>query len=108
MKQDDINQSREEWLKIINEWQESNMSAQAWCLKQNIPYKKFIYRRTRLTNRVLPAPQHNVATFVELTDKQPALSGVEIHYHNFSLKLQKNFDSSTLLSCLQVMEKLPC
>lgn len=108
MSQDDNNQSSEEWLKIINEWQASNMSAQAWCSRQNIPYKKFIYRRTRLTNIVRPASKHTVTTFVELTDKQPAVSGVEIHYQNFSLKLQTNFDSSALLSCLQVMEKLQC
>ena len=108
MTQDDKDQNREEWLKIINEWQVSNMSALAWCLKQNIPYEKFIYRRRRLTNKVPSAHQHTVATFVELTNKQPELSGVEIHYQNFSLKLQTNFDSSTLLRCLQVLEKLRC
>lgn len=106
MKQDNITRSSEDWLELIEEWQQSSMSAKAWCQKHIIPYKKFIYWRTRLNNSFCPEPQAPSSSFVELSDTNSALSGVEIHYHNFSLKLQKNFDPSTLLSCLQVMEKL--
>ncbi|MBA3679493.1 hypothetical protein H0W80_04920 [Candidatus Saccharibacteria bacterium] len=106
MKQDEINRSPEDWLELIKEWQQSNMSAKSWCLKQNIPYKKFIYRKTRLVNPFCPGPQAPNSSFVELLDQRLTLSGLEIQYHNFSLKLQKDFDPSTLLSCLKVMEKL--
>ena len=106
MKQDNIIRSPEYWLELIEECQQSNMSAQSWCKKQNIPYKKFIYRRTRLANTFCSSPQAPSSSFVELSDKHSAFSGFEIHYHNFSLKLQKNFDPSALLSCLQVMKKL--
>lgn len=106
MKKDDIKRSPEDWLVLIQKWQESNMSAQSWCINRNIPYKRFIYWRTRLKNTCCPTPQTPSSSFVELSDNNSTLSGIEIHYHNFSLKLQKDFDSSALLSCLQVMEKL--
>ena len=102
----DIKRSSAEWLELIEEWQESQMSAKAWCLKQTIPYKKFIYWKMRLTNAARSIPQVPTASFVELSDTQSNLAGIEIHCHNFSLMLQKDFDSSTLLRCLQVLEKL--
>ena len=108
MQQVDIKRSPEDWLELIKESQQTNMSAKAWCHKQNIPYKKFIYWRRRLTNSFGSASQAPSSLFVELSDKPQALSGVEIHYHNFSLKLQKGFDPLTLLSCLEVMQRLQC
>jgi hypothetical protein len=106
MKTADIKRSSAEWLELIEEWQESQMSAKAWCLKQNIPYKKFIYWKMRLTNTAHPIVEASATSFVELADNQSMLTGIEIHCHNFSLTLQKDFDPSSLLCCLQVLEKL--
>lgn len=106
MKTVDIKRSSAEWLELIEEWQESQMSAKAWCFKQTIPYKKFIYWKMRLTNTAHPISEAPIASFVELSDNQSILTGIEIHCHNFSLTLQKDFDSCSLLRCLQVLEKL--
>ena len=101
----DIRRSSAEWLELIEEWQESQMSAKAWCFKKTIPHKKFSYWKVRLTNTARSIPQMP-ASFVELSDTESNLTGIEIHCHNFTLILQKDFDSSTLLRCLQVLEKL--
>lgn len=106
MKKADIKRSSAEWLELIKEWQPTQMSAKAWCLKQTIPYKKFIYWKMRLTNTARSIPEAPATSFVELSDNQSILTGIEIHFHNFNLTLQKDFDPCSLLRCLQVLEKL--
>lgn len=106
MKTADIKRNSAEWLELIEEWQKSQMRAKAWCLKQAIPYKKFIYWKMRLTNTALSTTQAPTASFVELSDNQLNLAGIEIHCHSFSLTLQKDFDTCSLLRCLQVLKKL--
>jgi hypothetical protein len=96
--------TREAWQELVRQWEGSQMTAKAWCLQQEVSYDSFIIWRNLLKSTSNPQK----ATFVELTEPSLVSSGIEIHSKNLRLFLSKNFDTATLLRCLQALEKLSC
>lgn len=98
--------SRSEWMELVEQCEKSQVSIKAWCLERSIPYKQFLYWRTRLKNPSQLTSKPSSTSFIELSDKHSGLSGIEIHCHSINLVLHKDFDASSLFRCLQVLEKL--
>jgi hypothetical protein len=98
--------SLKRWRELVQEWETSQMSAKAWCRKHAIPYVSFIVWRKRL--KCMPQDKLTVTqpSFVELLEPAPVASGVEIRCRDLHLSLRPNFDTTTLLRCLQVLEAL--
>lgn len=98
--------AREHWQELVQQWEGSQMTAKAWCLQHEVAYVSFISWRKRLKSTLQATQNLAKATFVELIDTSTAPSGIEIHVQNLRLFLSTCFDSTTLLRCLQVLEKL--
>ena len=93
--------TREQWLELVEQWQTSNLNAKSWCLENEVSYESFIIWRKRLK---VSSPTSN--SFIELKDAHSHTSGVEIQHRRINIVLRKDFDPSTLLRCIQVLEKL--
>jgi hypothetical protein len=96
--------SREQWQELVCQWQDTQMTAIAWCRQQDISYESFIIWKNRLKNSSQPTASKQ--PFVELIDTTPAHSGIEIHCRDLKLTIRKNFDPEVLLQSLQVLEKV--
>jgi hypothetical protein len=97
----------QKWDDIIAQWKASGKTASDWCRENNIDYKAFIYRRSRLQVNNVKAQSIQRSSFVELPNNQSAKAGIEIQVCGLSLLLHKDFDPPTLMRCLQVLVK-PC
>ena len=96
---------QEQWIARIEDWQSSSLSGAAWCRQEKITYHQFIYWKNRLCTEA----DQNIDThaFIELEDR-PASSGIEIVLNHVSLRLSRDFDSSTLLRCLKTLKEAEC
>ena len=103
-----VKSTAEKWQELVLQWETSNKSAKAWCREHGVCYISFICWRKRLKNTLPTKPDTLQASFVEISDPSPALSGIEIHCRSLTITLGKDFDSSTLFRCLQVLEKTSC
>ena len=106
MKTQKVRRTKEQWQELVLQWETSHMNAKAWCLEHTVAYESFIIWRKRLKGALQANSDTPKATFVELSDTSATLSGIKIHCRSLSLSLSKDFDSSTLLRCLQVLEKI--
>src|SRR5450759_325990 len=71
---------REQMFKLIEQWQQSSLTQNAFCQQQSIKYHVFHYWYKRYREQHA-GPQSNVASFVKLQIAKPATSGsVEIYF----------------------------
>ena len=105
MKPQKIRRTREQWQELVSQWKTTHMNAKAWCLEHAVAYESFIIWRKRLEGALQANLREPKTSFVELSDTSTTSSGIEIHYRGLSLRLNKDFDSCSLLRCLQVLEK---
>lgn len=99
----------EKWSILVKQCQASGKTAIVWCQENNISYETFIMRRSQIRKmqKEQDSPLHK-SSFVELQEPKTEQSGIEIHIHNRILAVQKNFDASTLLRCIQILESFSC
>lgn len=50
--------SKEYWKEHSESWRESDLSQKAYCEREGISYRSFIYQHNRLMNRSKKAPVH--------------------------------------------------
>lgn len=97
----------EKWQEVIKQWEASgSKNATTWCREHAVAYESFILWRSRFKDAAQAKPGTTRASFVELKDQSLLSSGIEIHHRSLALILRKDFDSTTLLRCLQVLEKI--
>ncbi|HTK20280.1 MAG TPA: hypothetical protein VL442_12220 [Mucilaginibacter sp.] len=71
---------REQMFKLIEQWQQSGVTQNAFCQQQSIRYHVFHYWYKRYRGQH-GGPQSNAASFVKLQVAKPVFSGsVEIYY----------------------------
>ena len=89
-----------QWKEKIQNQRQSGLSMASWCKKNDISITTFYYWRDKLLPKSV-----NRATFVELQDTQeaPEASGITIECQNFLIRLNKQFDPTTLQNCLKVL-----
>jgi len=90
-----------DWQEKIQKQQESGLSVQRWCHENQISKHNFCYWRDKLSPKLLNQP-----SFTELKDLEK--TGITIEYAGFYIHLDKNFESSTLKACLDILKDVKC
>ena len=91
---------REQMFKLIEQWQQSSLTQNAFCQQQSIRYHVFHYWYKRYREHHA-GPQSNVASFVKLQVAKPASPGsVEIYFPGGVRLLFHEPVSSTYLKAL--------
>src|SRR5438552_17230735 len=94
------------WTQILSQWETSGKTDSEWCRDTGTCYKSFISWRKRLKGR-LPSPPPSIhSSFIELPDKTPSKTGVDIHLEELRISVSKDFDPTTLLKVLHVLRKI--
>lgn len=102
----DTQQRREYWKQQIANWRQSGKGVLRWCLDNKIHQSTFWYWRTRLEGHVSTVPKSpQKVSFSELSDAAELSSGIEILVNGLAIRLHKNFDETTLKSCLRLLGK---
>jgi hypothetical protein len=98
-----LEERRNLWKLRVQEWENSGLSALTWCKDRNIPYKQFIYWKSRF-QRSLPTtnPVHK-DSFVELRPKNNLSAEIEVLCNDCTLVLRPGFDPTSLSCALKVI-----
>jgi hypothetical protein len=96
---------QEKWSARLDDWKKSGISGMAWCKQEKTPYHQFNYWKKRLLNH--KQPKFDTQSFVELDDDSDT-SGVEVVLNEISIRLSRDFDSTTLLRCLRTLKEAKC
>jgi len=94
-------EKRCEWQEKVRLQQESGQNIAHWCRVNQVHYDSFLYWRKRFS---APPAQIDRSSFKELSDPS-AIAGITIEYKEAKITLTKQFDSSTLTQCLQVLKR---
>jgi hypothetical protein len=94
---------RQQWKEHILKQRQSGISTASWCRQNNIFVHSFCYWRDKL----FPKAVFDRSDFRELSDQKTCVSqtGITLEYREFSIHLDPQFDSSTLIRCLEVLKK---
>ena len=91
------------WSNILDEWRSSGLKALPWCKQFNISYQSFLHWRKKLS----PLPD----SFIELFEPeaiQSENSGIELELNAVLIRLERDFDCSTLQRCLKAIKESQC
>jgi hypothetical protein len=96
------------WLYLtltIEQYQASGLSAMAWCRDNQVNYQVFLYWRKKINHsesnqdKLVPSS----AQFVEVLEISKHSTGIEIECQGATLRLSKDFDSTTFQRCIQLL-----
>lgn len=99
-------QTRAAWEKRILSWKASGKTVTAWCQEHDVYRAAFYHWKKQFSEEVLSSD-----SFVEIEEeqiKEEKRVGIEIEYKGLRVHLSKNFDSKTLLRCIEILKSLPC
>ena len=98
-------EQKQDWKNYIEGWRRSGKSASEWCKENEIGYHKFLYWRTRFSQK--EEKQNSMTTaFIELPEDKSNAAGITIEYKNLCIRLSKQFDHSTLQSLIVFLRRL--
>lgn len=92
-----------EWQEKIRQQRESGLSIDRWCLQNHLPPHIFYYWKSRL----FPKAPLTHSCFTELPAGNQG-TGICIEYRGVRIHLDRDFDPSTLKSCLSTLRGIPC
>jgi hypothetical protein len=69
-----------------------------------VNYDNFLYWKKRVADTSTPTLERS--SFQEIEDNH--CSGISIEYKSFLIHLNKHFDATCLLKCLEAIQKVPC
>src|SRR5476649_1648804 len=92
--------NKDKWEILIEDWQQSCLSGAEWCRQQGIDYFQFYYWKKYFGK--VPVKNLDASPFIEISDEQ-ASTGIEIVYHDVTIRLSKNFDSQAFQRCLKLV-----
>lgn len=98
-------ENQKQWEERIEDWKGSALSGAAWCRREGVTYCQFLYWKSRLTRQ--PSPKNNSQPFIEIEDTAD-ISGVEVLIGDFSIRVSKNFDPTTLCNCVRTLSGISC
>jgi hypothetical protein len=93
--------TRADWQKRLEEWKTSGKTVTQWCQEKGIYKAAFYHWKKKLSEQIL-----NRNSFIEL--KEDRALPIELEYRGIRIRLTENFDSRTLLRCLEALKRLPC
>ena len=97
------------WKKNILKQRESGLSVVAWCRENNFNAHTFGYWQGKLFPKKLES-----SNFTEIKDKTSSedsnlkRAGIMLEYQRIHIHLDKDFDSSVLRQCLEVVRGAAC
>ena len=92
-----------EWQEKIRQQRESGLTIDKWCRQNHLPPHLFYYWK----NRLFPRNQLTRSCFTELSSDNQG-TGISIEYQGVRIHLDKDFDPSTLKSCLSALRGVSC
>ncbi len=92
---------RKAWRKKIEDWEESGLSVQSWCLENKENYHQFKYWRQTLKIS-------SEAPFFEELKEEESLLDIELHYGEITISFPKGCRPSLLELCLKSLRKIQC
>lgn len=102
-----VMRTKEEWLKIIENWKSSKKNVKDWCIENEIPQSSFHTAYKRLVRNEEQELNLQRSIFKELKENNSSKADeVELTFKGMSLRFGKNFDENFLLNLLQVLERL--
>ena len=92
----------EEWKELICQQKSSSKGIYQWCKEKQIQLRNFYYWRSKFFPKTI-----DKSSFTELTD-HIIKPGITIEYRKVRIRLDKNFDLTTLKQCLNVIREIKC
>ena len=93
----------ESWKQHVTNWRQSGKGIMKWCTEINLSYKKFLYWRKKIEGFLLvPPKKFERVSFSELSDSS-CTTGIDILVNGTTIRLHKNFDETTLKSCIRLL-----
>jgi len=97
------------WQERIHQWQLTGMPLTKWSRENNFKYSKCLYWKLRLLGSGTAEKSKYVPNgFVEIEEDKNAESGIFIEKGKMRIHLSKDFDQTTLLRCLSILEGGAC
>jgi hypothetical protein len=101
--------SRDDWQRLIAEWENSGLSQKTFCEQRHINLHNFVYHRYR--RRQTQHPQGKFAS-IRVTSKQPRFTAHDQFVlqlqNNTKLWIPNNYDMTALKKLLTLLEVLSC
>jgi hypothetical protein len=97
-------ETRLEWQEKIRKQKDSGQTMALWCREQQVNYQSFLYWKKRFNSAQNTLVR---SSFLELLDASEG-PGVHIEYKAFRIVLEKNFNETVLIQCLQILGRVPC
>lgn len=97
------------WEERMQQWLASGISLAKWSKQNNLPYSRSIYWKVRLLGA--EKQKKNIQEqkgFYEMEFEKKITSGISIDVQEMRIHLETNFDSSTLLQCLELLRGKTC
>lgn len=95
-----LSETAQIWKGRIQQWQASGKTLAEWGRENHFVYSQCIYWKMRfLGSKKNPSPKG----FLEITDDDPSKSGIAIEAGEVRIHLSTDFDQSTLLRCLALL-----
>jgi nitrate/TMAO reductase-like tetraheme cytochrome c subunit len=92
-----------DWKHVLETQKKSGISSHRWCHQNHVPYTTFMYWKRRFTQTATLSRE----SFTELL-APTSKSGIQLECNGVRVLLDKDFDSSTLMKCLQTLKRTPC
>ncbi|MGI9297929.1 MAG: IS66 family insertion sequence element accessory protein TnpA [Gammaproteobacteria bacterium] len=100
----DLDKKRSIWAKRVELQKKSGLIVAQWCRENNVNYDNFLYWKKRVADSSTPTLERS--SFQEIEDNP--FSGISIEYKNVHIHLNKSFDVTCLLKCLEAIQKVQC
>ena len=86
----------------FNKWRKSGLCLKTWCKKNHVSYSALWYRKNK-QSEVKKEPRQVIFSEILPNEEKSSISGVEVIMGSVTIRLQKQFDQPTLLSCIQLL-----
>jgi hypothetical protein len=98
-------QKRQQWQKKIADWKQSGLSGVQWCKENNETYGRWEYWK----EQVLQKPKQTASIeFKEIKaeSSNPIETGLELQVGKVTVKVEQDFDESTLSRLLPILGRM--
>lgn len=96
------------WQERIRQWQASGTSLAQWSRESHLRYSQCLYWKLRFLGPGIKEPENAPKGFYEIETEALEDSGVSLELSDVQIHLSTEFDSSTLLKCLDLLQRRAC
>ena len=104
--------TREDWKALVNAWESSNQTQQAFCQKHGLCYRQFSQWKSRFKSEHLIEAQSDETQFVPIQTQSPVhtqASGVQVYLPNgIRLEISNEHHLPVLVNSAKALMALSC